>query len=103
MKLHNLALAVIVGSFAAGTPVRAATQTFYFGNLLSPSGPSFVDPDGGATWAQLSVSTLAENNISSSYALSLKLGNGTNGLASFATLFGNAAFVSESIFNLPSD
>jgi len=98
--MRKLALIAVVLTFAAANPARAATETFYFGNLLSPSGPAYVDPDGGSTWAQLSVSTLANP---SSYSFSLTLGNGTNGLASFASIFGSGAFVSESIFNLPAD
>jgi len=101
--MRKLALIAVVLSFAVANPARAATENFYFGNLLSPSGPSFVDPDGGSTWAQLSVTTVTESTQSSSYAFSLMLGNGTNGLANFASIFGSGAFVSESIFNLPAD
>ncbi len=91
MNLRKLALATAVAAAALGfgAPAGAATETFSFGDILS--GP-FVDPDGGATWATLSVSTQPANN----YLFTLTLGS------NFGSIFGSGAFIGSAIFNSTS-
>ena len=93
-KMRKLAIAAATAAaLGFGTPAGAATETFSFGDILSAGGSGpWVDPDAGAAWGTLSVTTQLANK----YLFTLTLNS------NFGSIFGSGAYVGSALFNSTS-